>query len=341
MIKVVDEVEAEEVLEPTQQIVDAHHHLYDRPGQRYLVDDFSADLRDGHDVRATVLVQARASYRSEGPVALQPLGETEAAMRIAASGAQACIVAAGIVGYADLTLGAAIRPILEEHIRIAGGTTAVGGRMAGIRHITAWDPDPDLLNPAYPTTEDLMDSARFRAGFAHLGALGLSFDAWVYFHQLPRLARLAQDFPETSIIVDHCGGVLGIGAYAQDKREVFRVWSRALRDLGRCHNVTLKLGGLGMPLSGFGFDAQTHRPASFQLATAWRPVIETCIEAFGPSRCMFESNFPPDRVSYSYCAGLNAMKRLAARAGSDEKDDLFWRTASRVYRLKPAGLAPF
>uniref|UniRef100_A0A9E8CJP1 Amidohydrolase family protein n=1 Tax=Bosea sp. NBC_00436 TaxID=2969620 RepID=A0A9E8CJP1_9HYPH len=326
------------MLEPQQPIVDAHHHLYDRPGLRYLLDEFEADLRSGHDVRATVLVQARASYRPAGPAASQPLGETEAAMRMAASGARAG-VAAGIVGYADLTLGDAVRPVLEEHIRIAGGTTAAGGRMAGIRHITAWDPEPSLFNPAYPASEDLMDSTGFRAGFAHLGALGLSFDAWVYFHQLPRLARLARNFPAVPIIVDHCGGVLGTGPYARNKREVFELWSRAMRDLAGCPNITVKLGGLGMPLSGFGFETQARRPTSPELAKAWRPVIETCIEALGPARCMFESNFPPDRVSYSYATGWNAMKRLVARAGSDEKDALFWRTACRVYGLRPAGLA--
>ncbi|MCA3319657.1 MAG: amidohydrolase family protein, partial [Roseomonas sp.] len=184
----------EEILDPAQVIIDPHHHLWDRPGWRYLHDEFLADLNSGHNVKATVYVQARSMHRSAGPEALKPVGETEFVTGIAAmfaSGIYGDIaVNAGIVGYADLTLGKAVQPVLEAHI------AAAGGRFRGIRHIATWDPDPVMLNPAYTPAEDMMDSAAFRAGFAALGRNGLSFDAWIYFHQIPRLASLARAFPE-------------------------------------------------------------------------------------------------------------------------------------------------
>jgi L-fuconolactonase len=190
-----------------------------------------------------------------------------------------------------------------------------------------------MLNPAYTPREDMLDSAAFRAGFAHLAALGLSYDAWLYFHQIPRLAALARAFPQVPIVLDHCGGILGIGRYAGRRDEVFAQWSSHLRDLAACPNVMVKLGGLGMRLPGFGFEERDRAPSSAQLAEAWRPWMETCIEAFGAARCMFESNFPVDKGGFAYGVGWNAMKRLAAGASATEKADLFRRSAVRFYRL--------
>jgi L-fuconolactonase len=304
-----------------------------------LLEDMLADLRCGHDVRATVFVQARAMLRANGPDAMKPVGETEFANGVAAmcaSGSYGDVrVCAAIVGASDLRLGDAVRPVLEAHIAAAGGPAAAGGRFRGIRHIAAWDPDPDLLNPAYPTTEDMLGTPEFRAGFAHLAALGLSFDAWLFFHQIPRLTTLAREFPDTYIVLDHCGGIVTIGRYASRRDEVFTQWSAALHELATCPNVMVKLGGLGMRLSGFGFEARDRAPSSVELADAWRPWIEGCIEAFGPARCMFESNFPVDKASYEYGVGWNAMKRIVAAASADEKDHLFWRSAARFYRLPP------
>ena len=326
----------EEILDPGQLIVDPHHHLWDRPGWRYLLDDILADIRTGHDVRATVFVQARAMHRAEGPEAMKPVGETEFANGVAAmcaSGSYGDIrVCAGIVGFADLTLGEAVRPVLEAHIR------AGCDRFRGIRHIATWDSDPALLNPAYMPAEDMLSSPAFRAGFAELGKLGLSYDAWLYFHQIPRLAALARAFPETPIVLDHCGGVLGIGRHAgQRDTAVFAAWTAALRELATCPNVMVKLGGLGMRLPGFGFETGERAPSSAVLAEAWRPWIEGCIEAFGPARCMFESNFPVDKGGYGYAVGWNAFKRLAAGASAEAKADLFWRSAARFYRLPGIG----
>lgn len=325
----------EAILDPGQMIVDPHHHLWDRPGWRYLLDDMLADIRSGHDVRATVFVQARAMHRADGPEAMKPVGETEFANGIAAicaSGGYGDVrVCAGIVGHADLRLGDAVRPVLEAHIR------AGGDRFRGIRHTATWDPEPALLNPAYQPAEDMLDSADFCAGFAHLAPLGLSFEAWLYFHQLPRLTKLARAYPGTPIVLNHCGGILGIGRFAGRRDEVFAEWSRHMRDLASCPNVMVKLGGLGMRLPGFGLDQGAVAPGSAQLAEAWRPWMEACIEIFGTSRCMFESNFPVDKGGFGYAPGWNAFKRLAQAASAAEKADLFWRSATRFYRLPGLG----
>lgn len=321
----------EPILDPGQPIVDPHHHLWERPGWRYLLDDFLVDLRSGHDVRATVFVQARAMHRAAGPEAMRPVGETEFANGVAAMCASGFYggvrVAAGIVGHADLRLGDAVRPVLEAHIR------AGGDRFRGIRHIAAWDADPDLLNPAYRPAEDMLDSAEFRAGFRHLGELGLSYDAWLYFPQIPRLVALARAFPETPIVLDHCGGILGIGAYAGRLAENFATWRTHMATLAECPNVMVKLGGLGMRLPGFGLEQGEIAPSSEMLVDAWRPWMETAIELFGSARCMFESNFPVDKGGFGYAVCWNAFKRLASGASADAKADLFWRSASSFYRL--------
>ncbi|MBR0653644.1 amidohydrolase family protein [Plastoroseomonas arctica] len=321
----------EEILDPAQRIVDPHHHLWERPGWRYLLHEFLEDLRSGHDVRATVFIQARSMHRADGPEAMRPVGETEFANGVAAmcaSGGYGNVqVNAGIVGYADLTLGDAVRPVLEAHIH------AGGDRFRGIRHIATWDEDAALLNPAYRPAEDMLGSEGFRAGFRHLGALGLSYDAWLYFPQIPRLTALARAFPETPIVLDHCGGILGIGRYAGRQDENFATWQRHMAELAACPNVMVKLGGLGMRLPGFGLEEGAIAPSSEMLVDAWRPWMEGAIELFGTARCMFESNFPVDKGGFGYAVGWNAFKRLAAGAGADDKADLFWRSAASFYRL--------
>jgi predicted TIM-barrel fold metal-dependent hydrolase len=223
--------------------------------------------------------------------------------------------------------------VLERHLAAAGGCVADGGRFRGIRQALTWDADAYLMNPAYPIERDMMASRPFRAAFAQLAPLGLSFDAWVFFPQLSQLAELARAFPQTQIVLDHCGGIINIAGYAGRRDEVFRRWREGLQDLARCPNVSVKLSGLGMRLGGFGFELRDRAPSSQQLAEAWRPWIETCIEAFGAGRCMVGSNFPVDKGSYSYAVGLNALKRIVAKASPDEKADIFWRSARRFYRL--------
>lgn len=322
---------SEPALEPALPIVDPHHHLWDREDWVYMLPDLLADTGSGHNVVATVFVQCRAFHRADGPEEFRPVGETEFVNGVAAMSASGRYgpsrIAAGIVGTADLARGARIQDVLEAHLR------AGGGRFRGIRHITAWDADPVLNNPAYAPPPGLLADRKFREGFARLAPLGLSFDAWLYHPQIDELAQLARASPETRIVLDHVGGPLAIGAYADKRETVFAEWAASIGMLAEQPNVFVKLGGLGMRINGYDFHEQTEPPASETLAAAWKPYIETCIEAFGPSRCMFESNFPVDKGSYSYGVFWNACKRLAAGATPSEKADLFAGTAARFYRL--------
>ena len=319
----------EAVIDPDQPIIDAHHHLFDRPGKSYLVEDFKADIGTSLNLCATVFVQARSFYRTNGPELFRPVGETEFAASVAetaksSSGPKLC---AAIVGYADLMQGDAVRPVLEAHL------AAGKGFFRGIRHILTWDNDARLLNPAYPTSADMMESAVFHAGFAQLADSNLSFDAWLFFPQIPKLTALARRFPNVQIILNHCGGILGIGAYEGQREHVFKQWRAAMTELATCPNVSVKIGGLGMAISGFGFEQLQQAPSSEALATTWQPWVQTCIDLFGPKRCMFESNFPVDKGSYGYVVGWNAMKQLAADLTAEERHALFYGTAERVYRL--------
>ncbi len=322
---------AEPALEPDLPIIDPHHHLWDRPGWRYLLDDLLADLDCGHAIRATVFVQARAMHRAAGPEELRPVGETEFVNGVAAMSASGIYgradICAGIVGHADLMLGSGVDKVLHAHLR------AGGGRFRGIRHIVAANDDPEIFNPGVTPPPGLLTHPDFRSGFARLAPLNLSFEAWLYHPQIPDLTALAQLFPATPIVLNHVGGPLGIGRYAGRRAEVFADWASSIRALATCPNVFVKLGGLGMRVNGFGFEAEADPPGSARLAQAWKPYVETCIDAFGPARCMFESNFPVDKGSYSYGVFWNACKRLAEGASAAEKADLFFGTANRFYRL--------
>jgi L-fuconolactonase len=321
----------EPILDPDLSIVDPHHHLWDRDGWRYLLDDLLDDTNSGHNIAATVYIQARSMCRTTGPAELRPVGEVEFANGVAAMSASGIYgktrVCAGIVGQADLALGSRVEPVLVALAR------AGGDRFRGIRHITTWDADSSVGNPAYFTQPHLMAEAKFREGFAVLGRLGLSFDAWLFHPQIDELASLAQAFPDVRIVLNHVGGPIGIGAYAGRRNEVFANWAASIRRLAACENVYVKLGGLGMRLGGFGFHEQAEPPSSEALANAWRPYIETCIAAFGASRAMFESNYPVDKGSYSYPVFWNACKLLAKGATDAVKADLFSGTATRFYRL--------
>ena len=327
----------EEILEPDLPIVDAHHHLWHRQTHRYLLEELLADTgsigADGktHKVSATVFVDCMAFYRASGPKAMKTVGETEFANGVAAMSAsgvygetRAC---AAIVSHVDLTLGAAAREVLEAHI------AAGNGRFRGIRHAAGWDASDAIANSHTNPPPGLYADARFREGLAQLAPLNLSFEAWQFHPQLPEVTELALASPQTSIILNHCGGPLGIGPYAGKSDETFTQWKHNLLALARCPNVTVKLGGLGMRTGVIGHHKLAKPPGSSEIAAAWKPWIDTCIEAFGADRCLFESNFPVDKVSTGYAVLWNAFKLLAQGASASEKTALFSGTASRVYRI--------
>ena len=181
----------EDVIDPDLPIVDPHHHLWERDGfLRYLLDDLHADTGAGHRVEQTVFVECAWDYRTSGPEELRPVGETEAVVRLGEESASRGAEMAGIVGFADLTLGDAVDEVLAAHVE------AGRGRFRGIRHATAFDPDPRIRRTHTLPTANLMADPSFRAGVARLAAHGLSFDAWLYHPQIPELTALARAVPE-------------------------------------------------------------------------------------------------------------------------------------------------
>jgi len=321
----------EEILEPTLPICDPHHHLWDHPGRRYLLDELLADTGGGHNVVATVFVECLSMYRAGGPEAMRPVGETEFVNGVAAMSASgrygATRVAGGIVSFADLTLGERVGEVLDAHM-------AASSRFRGIRHAAGWDASDDVRNSHTNPPAGLLADARFRRGFAELGRRGLSFDAWLYHPQIPELTDLAGAFADTTIVLDHFGGPLGIGPYTGRRAEIFGYWKGAIRALARHPNVVAKLGGLVMPINGFGFHGRERPATSPELVEATREWYLHAIECFGPDRCMFESNFPVDKASCSYHVLWNAFKRLAIGFSAADKAALFHDTAARVYRLR-------
>lgn len=322
-------------IEADLPICDAHHHLFDLPGFPYLLPQFLDDLAGGHNVQSTVYVECTAFYRAGGEPTMRPVGETEFATGVSAMAASGrygpAEVVAAIVPYADLSVGSDVERVLEAHC------AAGGGRVKGIRHASGWDASDYVKNSHTKPPRGLLLDARFRAGFAMLAKHGLSFDAWLYHPQLGELLDLARAFPEQPIVIDHLGGLLRFVPYDGRQTEEQAAWRQSLKALATCPNVHMKLGGLGMKLFGFHYGRQPAPPGSEQLARDWKPLLDICIDTFGPERCMFESNFPVDKQSFSYSTMWNAFKRYAAGASAAEKTALFSGTAGAFYRLQPAG----
>ena len=321
---------SEEIIDPDRKICDPHHHLWDHPTSRYLLDELLADTGSGHNVVSTVFVECNSMYRADGPEAMKVVGETECVNGVAAMSAsggygdmRAC---SGIVSHADLLLGSAVGEALDAHI-------AASPRFRGIRHAAGWDPSDEVRNSHSKPPEHILLNDTFREGFAELDRRHLSFDAWLYHTQIPELTDLAKAFPGTTIIFNHFGGPLGIGPYAGKQDEIFPVWQESVAELAQCKNVFAKLGGIVMPINSFGFHKQDLPATSDQIVAATGRYHRHAIEVFGAERCMFESNFPVDKQSCSYHVLWNAFKKIAADASESDKNALFHDTAARAYRL--------
>jgi L-fuconolactonase len=303
------------------RICDPHHHLWDVPGRApYGAADLLADLATVPQVTSTVFVECGAWYRESGPTHLVEVGETEWVI------ANGPAVIQGIVGATDLRLGSQTAEALDQHV-VAGQ-----GRFRGIRHRATWDASP-LIKPSEPDPGGgLLVDLNFRAGFKVLHELGLSFDAWLYFPQLPELVNLARAFPDTTIILNHLGGPITLGPYA-DRVETLERWRALMLDLASCPNVVVKLGGIGMPMCGARWHKQATPPTAEDVAAFWRKPIRYCIETFGVDRCMFESNFPVDSVSMTYATLWNAFDLMTSDLSATERSTLFHDTAVAAYRL--------
>ncbi len=322
--------QSEPILEPELPIIDPHHHFWDRGGP-YLFNELLKDTRTGHNIRATVYMQCRSMYRADGPQELACLGETEFVNGIAAMSASGDYgpirICEGIIGHADLLLGGRARAVLEAQVK------AGNGRFRGIRNSSVWHEDQNIRGTPIAPPKGLLLDTKFREGFAQLAPLGLTFDGWMWWTQIGEFASLADAFPGTGMILDHFGGVLGIGVHTGKRDEDFPAWQKAIRDLAKRPNVSVKLGGLAMRTTGFGYRELPAPMDSVELARLWKPYFDTCIEAFGVDRCMFESNFPVDKVCVGYATLWNVFKRLATGMTKAEKSALFFDTAARVYKL--------
>lgn len=326
----VEAAEFEAALDPDLPIIDPHHHLWDRGGHRYLAAELQADLDCGHKFIATAYVECLSHYRTDGPVDLRPVGETEFVVSTLpeplATRYGPVRAAAAIIARADLSLGNAVDRVLDEHALHAGG------RLRGIRYATSWH-EGDAIRSHYPTVAGMLRLPEVHAGINRLAAHELTFDIWGYFTQLPDMAAAADTCPNTMFIIGHCGGPLGIGPWAENREEMFRIWRDGVSELARRSNVAMKLGGLGMPPTGFAFHKRPSPPSSDELAEAWRPYVLHCIEKFGADRCMFESNWPVDRTAGRYGSVWNAFKKISRNLSLQEREALFAGTAARIYRI--------
>ena len=326
----------EEALEPLMPICDPHHHLWEfRPNcvsPRYLMDEIQSDLNTGHNIVSTVFIECGAMYKPGGPMAFRSVGEVEFANGVAAMSESGLYgktrVCAGIVGNADLCLGEAVGGVLDALI------AAAGGRFRGVRDQVNWDADGSVANGRFVDGPGSYADQRFKEGVPELIKRDLSFEAWCYHTQIPELTDLAREFPDLRIVLNHFGGPLGVGPYRNQKDEIFQIWRQDLTELVTCPNVFAKLGGINMEINGFEWHTQKFPPSSEALINKTRRYYEHAIECFGVKRCMFESNFPVDKVSCSYNILWNAFKRLTKNYSDDEKATLFHDTASEFYRLQ-------
>ena len=316
----------EEALEPDLAVCDPHHHVWEYPGSRYLLEELLSDLGGGHNIVSTVFVECLQKYRSDGPESLRAVGETEFVDKLAGENVSQVQIAKAIVAFADLMLGDEVIPVIEAHLEASN-------RVRGFRYSSAWDVSDKIHNAHTKPSQGLLYDRQFRKGLHCLARLDLTFDAWVYFHQISELVDLAKAFPDLRIILNHIGGPLGIGPYAGKREEVFNTWRANIEQLAKCENVSVKLGGLTLTMMGFGWHKKNAPPGSFELAEAMSPYYHSCIEYFGADRCMFESNFPVDKASCSYTVLWNAFKRLSKDYSETERAALFHDTATRFYKL--------
>jgi L-fuconolactonase len=322
----------EAIIDSDLPIVDAHHHLLFRPTFRYLHEDYLADAQAGHNIVASVYVETLAMARIDGPELLRPLGEVEFANGVGAMAASgtfgACRVCAGIVGHADLRAGDRVAELLEQCV------SAAPSRFRGIRQVTIEHPtETPFRYISNRPPVGAMKEPGFRAGFAQLARFGLTFDAAVFHHQLADVGHLAADFPDTTIVLNHAGSVMAMELGDAERAEAFRAWRQSMRELARHHNVVVKIGGFGLPFWDFGFMERQDPVGYLELARAWKPYVETTIDAFGAERCMMESNYPWDGRSCGFVPMWNALKHITRGCSAGEKAALFHGSAKRVYRL--------
>jgi predicted TIM-barrel fold metal-dependent hydrolase len=315
-------------IDPDRDIVDPHHHLWPQPDMHYNLDQLWSDTDAGHAVSQTIFMECGAAYRPNGPEHLRPVGETE--FVVAAAKQSACesdkATIAGIIAHADLT-----HPELDQILDAQ--LEASDGLLRGIRHAGAHDEDPSVLAIPGRAPKDLYKNEAFRQGVIRLGERGLTYDTWHYHHQNQDFLSLAAAIPGTTMILDHFGTPLGVGRFAGKHDEIFPSWKDDIAAIANCPNVHAKLGGLAMPDNGFGWMGRDKPPTSDEFVTAQARYYDHAIACFGADRCMFESNFPVDRLSISYGVLWNGLKKIAVKYDEVDQAAMFSGTARRIYNL--------
>ena len=334
--KWLDQVE-EEIIDPDLKIVDPHHHLWPAPSRsegvppenRYLLKDLWKDTDSGHNLVKTVFIECGQGFFETGLKAMKPVGETKFVCEVAEQAKLSLSKAQieGIVSHADMMLGSSVREVLEAHIEYGKG------RFKGIRHGASWDESEEIRNSHSNPIRHIYLDDQFQQGIEQLDLLNLTLDAWNYHSQINELKQLAKAFPNLKIVQNHFGGPLGIGPYKDKKEEVFSVWSEAINELAECKNVYLKIGGLAMPINGWGWHKRSKPATSDELVESHGKYYLHAIKSFGSTRCMFESNFPVDKRSISYPVLWNAFKKISLEFSDEEKDYLFSKTAEEFYSI--------
>ena len=329
---------SEEIIDPDRPIIDPHHHLWHGPknppgikeSYRYLLEDLWNDTSSGHNIKKTVFIDCGQEYYSEGPDQFKPVGETEFVVGVSkeASKDKSKAQIAGIIGHANMMLGSSVREVLEIHNDMGDGL------FRGILHSGGWDEDESVKNAhSHPTTHIYLEE-KFQEGLQVLASMDMVFDTWHYHNQIQDLTKLAKSLPDLIIIHDHFGGPLGIGPYINKRDEIFDKWKEDIYELSQCKNVFSKLGGLAMPVNGWEWHKRDLPATSNEIINEQSRYYLHTLECFGSSRCMFESNFPVDRQSVSYHVIWNAFKKMTNNFSEEEKSDLFYETANKVYKLE-------
>lgn len=321
----------ETILDPEMPIVDAHVHLVHRPDLNYMLDDLIADLSAGHRIAATVYIENGSMYRTTGPELLRSLGEIEYANGLGAMGASGVFgptrFCAAIVGYAPVDKGDSVAELLDRALAVAPD------RLRAVRQMAFFHPSEIFQSLPLGFPEGILSSASFLEGYRHVGSRGLSYEACVFHNQLGEVRDLADAFPETQLVVGHMGMAFGLGLDRNQRHEVFLDWRKSMQQIAERPNTLCKIGGLGLLFWGFGFEGHAGSVSSGQLAEVWQPYVEAVIEAFGPERCMMESNFPEDGPSCGYVPSWNALKLCTRGYSAEERAAMFHNNAARFYRI--------
>lgn len=320
----------EPIVEPDLPIIDTHFHLWNLNGHDYFAPKFVADISSGHRITGSVYAECGMGHTADPRKEMQPVGEVDHVLRqVAIARASGRDIADGMLGGSNLEIGGRIRPVLEAFAQKAGS------RFKGIRARLAWDADPDasygqaLLYPQ----RDVIDEPATAEAARCIGSMGYVLDVWGFHTQLGSLGRLAAKCPDVPMMIDHCGGPIGVGRYASQRDEVFKVWAEGIREAASQPNLHIKLSGLGISRMGFSFGPTGQVRSSDELVAAWKRYIVTCYEAFGPRRCVFGSNFSVDHRVAPYPILVNAFKKMLSDLSADEKRAVFHDNAKRFYSL--------